>query len=237
MTGARLLLALLLAVAISGSGAGAQAPRGGTIEGHVRLAGPSPGNPPIRMGADPMCGRMYHGERPLQQLVVADAAGNLANVFVNVEGTFKNAGPAPATPVVIDQRGCVFTPRVIGARAGQPLQIRNSDALTHNAHGITANGNTFNVSQPQAGIASTVALTHEERMLRIRCDIHSWMTTWVGVMTHPYYAVSDTAGTFRIANVPAGRYTIHAWHERYGDQTLTVAVAPGQTAKVEFSYK
>jgi hypothetical protein len=212
----------------------AQAARTGTIEGHVHVMGAVPANPRIRMGADPMCGAMYPGARPLQEVVLTGAGGTLANVFVNLEGKFP-ATPVPSTPVVIDQRGCIFVPRVIGARVGQPLQIKNSDKTTHTAHGITAKGNDFNVSQPKAGMVSTVALKAEE-MLRVRCDIHSWMTTWVGVVPHPYFAVSDMGGTFHIANVPPGKYSIRAWHELYGPQMRTVEIKAGQTANVDFAY-
>lgn len=232
----RAVAALLVAVCALASQAGAQGARTGTIEGHVRLEGPIPPNIRIRMGADPLCGKMYPGARPLQEVVVATPAGDLANVFVHLQGSFP-ATPVPAAPVVIDQRGCIFTPRVVGARAGQPLQIRNSDQISHNAHAITNQGNDFNVSQPKAGMATTVAIRHEETMLRVRCDIHSWMTAYVGVVPHPYFAVSDRGGRFRVANVPAGRHTIRAWHERYGVQTRTVEVRAGQATTVEFTYK
>jgi hypothetical protein len=232
----RVLAALLVVLCAGGSQAGAQGGRTGTIEGHVHLEGPIPSNPRIRMGADPLCGRMYPGERPLQEVVIATPAGDLANVFAHLQGSFP-ATPAPKSPVVIDQRGCIFTPRVVGIRTGQPLEIRNSDRTSHNAHGITNQGNTFNVSQPYAGITSTVALKNEETMLRVRCDIHSWMTAYVGVVTHPYFAVSDGTGTFRIAGVPPGRHTLRTWHERYGVQTRTVDVKAGQTTKVEITYK
>jgi plastocyanin len=217
-------------------GLAAQGAKPGTIQGHVRLTGPSPGNARIRMGADPKCNAFYRGgERPVQEIVVADAKGDLANVFVNLDGKFA-ATPVPSTPVVIDQQGCIFIPRVVGARVGQPLQIKNSDTMTHTAHSLTAKNNTFNVSQPKTGIVSTIALKGEETMLRVTCDIHSWMTAYIGVLPHPYFSVSDTAGTFKIANVPPGKYTIRAWHERFGVQMKTIEVKPGQAATVDFAY-
>jgi hypothetical protein len=226
----------LVMFSAQGAGVAAQGAKPGAIQGHVRLTGPHPGNARIRMGADPKCNAFYRGgERPVQEIVVANTKGDLGNVFVNLDGKFALT-PVPTTPAVIDQHGCIFTPRVIGARVGQPLQIKNSDVMTHTAHGLTAKNNTFNVSQPKAGIVSTIALKNEETMLRVTCDIHSWMTAYVGILPHPYFAVSDTAGTFKIANVPPGKYSIRAWHERYGVQTKTIEVRPGQTAAIEFAY-
>jgi plastocyanin len=228
--------AVMVLAAHGAAGLAAQGARSGTIQGHVRLMGPEPGNARIRMGADPMCNAFYRGgERPVQAIVVTDAKGDLANVFVNLDGKFP-ATPVPTTPVVIDQHGCIFTPRVIGARVGQPLQIKNSDTMTHTAHSLTAKNNAFNVSQPKMGIVSTIPLKNEETMLRVTCDIHSWMTAYVGVLPHPYFSVSDTTGTFKIVNVPPGRYSIRAWHERYGVQTKTIEVKPGQTAAIDFAY-
>src|SRR2546427_12416226 len=107
----------------------------GTIKGHVRLSGKLPGNPFIRMGMDPMCSKINAGKRILQEYVVATVDGSLANVFVRLQGNIPQT-PISSQPVVIDQRGCVYAPRVVGARFGQVLQINNSDALTYNVNGL-----------------------------------------------------------------------------------------------------
>jgi plastocyanin len=229
-----LLLLLTLCPALE---ARAQGARTGTIDGHVRLDAAPPANPVIRMGADPLCAKLNRarGVEPRHQIVVRAADGGLAGTFVSLQGAFP-AVPVPAEPVTIDQQGCVFTPRVIGARAGQTLQVKNSDMTAHNVHGITTKGNTFNVSQPVAGIVSRVRLKNAETMLRVRCDIHSWMIGYIGVVAHPYFAVSDGGGAFRIANVPPGKYTLRTWHERYGELTRTVEVSAGKTTTVEFGY-
>jgi plastocyanin len=227
-----LLLALVPAVAARAQGA-----RTGTIDGHVRLDAPAPANPVIRMGADPICAKLNRarGVEARQLIVVRAADGGLANTFVSLQGSFP-ATPVPADPVTLDQQGCVFTPRVVAARAGQTLQVRNSDMTAHNVHGITAKGNTFNVSQPVAGIVSRVPMKNAETMLRVRCDIHGWMIGYIGVVAHPYFAVSDGSGAFRIANVPPGKYTLRTWHERYGEQTHTVEVTAGKATTVDFHY-
>src|SRR5215467_9278707 len=103
----------------------------GTIKGHVHLTGKLPGNPIIRMGMDPMCSKMTAGKRMIQEYVVASIDGSLANVFVRLQGTFPKT-PVPTPPVVIDQRQCIYGPRVVGARVGQTVQIKNSDNLLHN---------------------------------------------------------------------------------------------------------
>ena len=174
------------------------------------------------------------GRRPVQEIVTATLDGSLANVFVRLDGTFP-ATPVPQQPVVIDQRACMYVPRVVGARVGQSLQFRNSDDVLHNVHSMTSKGNAFNVSEPKAGMVQQFTLKDEE-MLKIKCDVHSWMTTYVGIVRHPYFAVSGSAGTFEIPNVPAGSYRIVIWHERYGTQTKTVRVRGGARSSVDFAY-
>ena len=215
--------------------ASVQTSKGGTIQGHIGVKGKVPGNQVIRMGMDPMCARVNAGKRTVQEVVAASADGSLANVFVSLQGSFP-ATPVPAEPVTIDQRGCMYVPRVIGAQVGQTVQVRNSDELYHNVHGTSARGNGFNISQPRAGIVQELRLKDPEIMLRVACDVHRWMTAFVGVVGHPYFSTSGVAGTFAIANVPAGSHTIQAWHELFGVLTQTVRVTEGSTTTVEFAY-
>lgn len=208
----------------------------GTIRGHVRLAGPAPGNPIIRMGMDPLCAQANAGpQKPVQQVVVRSADGGLANVFVTLAGTFPKTAP-PKTPVVIRQVKCVDSPRVAGAMVGQTLSIVNSDTLAHETHSLTSKDNTFNVTQPHSDMVFSYTLKTPEEMLRLGCEIHRWMVAYVGVETHPYFNVTNEAGSFTIPNVPAGRHQIRAWHERYGWLTKTVDVKPGETATMDFAY-
>jgi plastocyanin len=207
---------------------------GGTIKGHVKLTGKPPGNVIIRMGMDPMCSKANAGKRVIQEAVLVTADGSLANVFVKVQGSFPGAA-VPGQPVTIDQRGCVYLPRVVGARVGQTVQVHNGDALLHNVHGLSAGANGFNVSQPSAGMTYQFRPKQEE-MLRLKCDVHGWMTAFVGIVSHPYFAVSGGEGTFEIHDVPAGTRTVEAWHERYGPLKKTVKVTAGGTTSVEFAY-
>ena len=209
---------------------------GGTITGHVAVKGKIPGNQVIRMGMDPMCARLNAGKTPVQEVVAAGADGSLANVFVSLQGTF-SASPVPSEPVTIDQRGCLYFPRVVGAQVGQLVQVRNSDEVLHNVHSNAARaGNAFNFSQPKAGIVQELRLKEPEMMLRVACDVHRWMTAFIGVVNHPYFATTGVGGTFTITNVPAGSYSIQSWHELFGMQTQTVRVTEGGTSKVEIAY-
>ena len=228
------LIALGLSVAPRFSAAAPQAGTG-SIKGRIRIAGKAPANPIIRMGMDPMCNKLNMGKRPVQEIVVASADGGLANVFVRVQGTFPQT-PVPATPVTIDQRGCIYSPRVEGARIGQTLQVKNSDPILHNVHSLSTHANMFNVGQPAAGLVYPFKLKDEEVMLRIKCDIHNWMFTYVGVVNNPYFAVSSDGGGYQIDKVPAGMRTIQIWHERYGMLTQTVNVKAGATTTVDFMY-
>jgi len=207
---------------------------GGTIVGHVRVSGTPPGNPIVRMGMDPGCVSATGGKRLPDQIVVVKPDGSLANVFAKLEGTFP-ATPVPTQPAVIDQRACMYTPRVVGARVGQRLEIRNSDALLHNVHSATARDHAFNFAQPLAGSRNSVTLKTEE-MIHLTCDVHRWMQAYVGVVSHPYFAVSDTAGAFTIERVPPGSYRLQLWHERLGVTTQTVKVTGGATSRVDVAY-
>ena len=131
-----------------------------------------------------MCGKANAGKRVVQETVVATADGSLANVFVSVQGSFPQTA-VPTTPVVIDQRGCMYTPRVVGARVGQILQVRNSDELLHNVHSFSSR-NPFNIGQPQSGMVQPIPMKAEDIMLSIKCDVHRWMSAYVGVVNHPY---------------------------------------------------
>jgi plastocyanin len=224
------------AVAAAGGPAGqaaAPAPATGTVEGHVRLTGTASGSI-IRMGADPVCAAMTRGRRILSETVVV-GGGGLMNVFVNVTGSFP-ASPAPADPITPNQQECMYQPHVLGARVGQILQIKNSDQTLHNVHSLSTRGNDFNASQPNAGMLFKFPLKSEEVLLHVKCDVHSWMSAYIGIVNNPYFAVSGDGGTFRIANVPAGRQTVQAWHERFGPLSQTVDVKPGETTTVDFAY-
>jgi len=234
----RLWLAVIgnvFAVCAAGSLLTISAQSSGTIEGHVKLTGTPPPNAVIKMGADPNCLTINAGKRVVQQTVVTAADGGLTNVFVNVKGSFPQATAPPAS-AVIEQQGCVYHPRVQGARVGQTLEVKNSDATLHNIHSMSTKGNEFNVGQPLAGMVYRYQLKTEEVLLHVKCEVHGWMTGYVGVLPHSYFGVTNATGAFTIANVPAGKQTVQAWHEQYGALTQTVDVKAGGATTVEFAY-
>jgi plastocyanin len=186
------------------------------------------------MGMDPMCAAANAGKRPVNEIYLVGDNNALGNVFVKVEGAFPGT-PVPSQPVEIDQSACIYRPRVVGARVGQLLRVRNSDNLLHNVHSDSSKRNSFNQSTPKAGMNVEFTLKDEE-MLRLGCDVHRWMTAWVGIVAHPYFAVSSGTGTFTIANVPAGKRTITAWHESLGTLTKAVDLKDGETVTVDFVY-
>jgi plastocyanin len=227
-------VAALAVVAVFHSASASAQGSTGTVKGRISFTGKEPGNRVIRMGMDPMCASANAGKRPINEVYLVGGNNGLGNVFVKLEGSFP-ATPVPSQPVEIDQAACFYKPRVVGARVGQALRLKNGDNLLHNVHSDSAKGNGFNFAEPVKGMQRDVTLKDEE-MLRIGCDVHRWMTAWVGIVPHPYFAVSDVEGTFTIANVPAGKRNITAWHEAFGTLTKAVDVKAGQTATVDFVY-
>jgi plastocyanin len=206
----------------------------GTVRGRVRVSGTVPSNDSIRMNADPMCAKANAGQPVLDEAVVAAADGSLANVFVELTGTFPETR-VPTEPVTIDQRACVYRPRVIGLRIGQTLKVRNSDDGLHNVHGVSTARDSFNVGQPVAGLVNDFH-PHDPGMLQLKCDVHTWMVAFVGVVDHPYFAVTGADGTFALRDVPEGTYTLKTWHERLGTKSVQVQVdgARESVADIEF---
>jgi plastocyanin len=232
---ASLALVVLAGAGARGSARPAPAAAGGTLVGHVTLTTPAPPNAAIRMGADLKCLEIANGKRVEQEVVLRDADGGLRNVFVSLQGTFPPSAP-PSQPVTIDQQGCVYHPRVQGAQVGQTLIVKNDDDTLHNIHAMSTKGNLFNTGQPKAGLEFKTQLKAEEVMLHVRCDVHPWMTGYLGVVSHPYFAVSGAQGAFTIDNIPPGHYTVQAWHERYGSVTQTIDIIAGKATTAEFSY-
>lgn len=207
----------------------------GSIAGRAVLVGKSPGNRVIRMGMDPKCALITEGKIVTDEIVVASPDGGLANVFAYLDGDIPPLPPSPE-PVRIDQLGCVYAPHVVGVQVGQTVEILNSDDLLHNLHASSGAGNGFNVGQPQAGMVYRFQPKVAEIMMRLGCDVHRWMTNYIGIVDHPYFAVTANDGSFAIADIPAGTYTIRGWHEAYGEVDQTIEVRTGETTTVSFQY-
>ena len=218
--------------AVPGTGTGSGV---GTIKGRVLFTGPPTRNPLIAMGADPNCVKINAATKVYQELVIVNPNGTLANVLVTIVGEVPGA-TVPKTPVVIEQRGCIYHPRMLGAMVGQTLRIINNDHTLHNITGVSEKGNRFSSAQPQAGMTFEFTLKDPEVLMLVRCQIHKWMLGYIGVMSNPFFDVTGDDGAFTLRNVPEGKYTIETWHERYGRHRKEVEVSDGGTAVLDVTY-
>jgi hypothetical protein len=206
-----------------------------TIAGLVKFEGAAPKMPNLQMGADPFCQSQHPTPAPDEDVVVGPG-GELANVIVYVQNA--PSTPVPSAPAVLDQKGCQYIPHVSAVQAGQPVQIRNSDATLHNVHAMPAVNSQFNEGQPVQGMVSTKKFDKvETKPFRIKCDVHGWMESYMAVLPHSYHSVSQGNGTFSIANLPPGNYTLVAWHEKYGQQQQQVTVGAKEQKQVQFTFK
>jgi plastocyanin len=209
-----------------------------SLSGHVVFDGALPAADVIRMDGDPKCVAAAQGEERRTEFFVSDDGKSLGNVFIYVkEGAPQRMYPVPNTPVVFDQQKCRYVPRVLGVQVGQPLEIRNSDPLLHNVHGEGAVNQPFDYGQPLPGIKTTHRFTTREVMVPVKCQVHAWMRGYIGVVEHPFFAVTDGQGRFSIPQLPPGTYTIEAWHERLGTQTQQVTVAAKDAKTLDFTFK
>lgn len=208
----------------------------GSISGTVSFEGAAPEAEPIDMAAEPVCADQYE-TTPTTQAVVVNDNGTLANVFVRVtEGPHTGLEfPTPTEPVQLDQEGCRYAPHVLGIQTNQTLEILNSDGILHNINAQPQNNRGFNISQP-VEMTSTRTFPLVEVMIPVQCDVHGWMSAYIGVLEHPYHSVSDGQGAFSIDRLPPGDYVLEAWHERYGTATTNVTVASGETATAAFTF-
>ena len=230
----RLLLALPLLAAMVMVVPAAQA--AGGISGTAKFSGPAPARRSVKMAADPACDQANPDGRLGEVMVVGDGGG-LANVFVYIKSGLGDATfETPAEAASIDQNGCMYTPHVLGVMAGQTIEIKNSDPTLHNVHSLPKNSSPFNNAMPIKDQIIKKKFGAEEIMVRVKCDVHPWMSAYVGVLTHPFHAVSGADGSFSIAGVPAGTYTVQAWHERLGAQEGSVTVADDGSATIDFSF-
>jgi plastocyanin len=209
----------------------------GTITGTVKLEGPAPKRWLINMKEDPVCAAA-HPEGILDEEVIADASGNLANVIVYVkDGPGNRAFSAPEEPVTIDQRGCVYSPHVAALMVGQTLQVLNSDQTVHNVHPEAQKNAEWNKVQLAGGPPIEAKFDHEEVGILLRCDVHPWMKSYIGAFKHPYFQVTGPNGSFELKNLPPGAYTIEAWHEKYGTASQKAALGPKESKTVNLVFK
>jgi plastocyanin len=204
------------------------------ITGAVALKGTPPEMALTRRDGDPFCART-----PMKdEEVVVGAGGALKNVIVRVtKGITGNYEP-PQQNVTIDQSQCMYRPRVAMLMAGQPLLIRNSDQTLHNVHTYKGASTLFNQAEVP-GLPAIVKTFKDAtgEILKFKCDVHPWMTGYVGVSSHPFFAVTGDDGKFELPRIGPGKYTVEAWHERFGTKSAEVTVEAGKPASVSFSFE
>ncbi|MBC8003044.1 MAG: hypothetical protein H7X97_10700 [Opitutaceae bacterium] len=200
------------------------------LTGKVTLKGAPPPERDIAM--DATCGKFHEGPVKTRLYLTGQGAG-LANVFVYVKAGAKPAATPPAETPLIDQVGCIYEPYVNGIMVNQKFKVRNSDAVLHNVHATPKVNKEFNFAQPVKGQVNEKSFSEAEVMVRIKCDVHPWMFTYVGVVDNPYYAVTDKDGNFKISNLPPGKYTLEAFHLKAGASAQEIAVDGDK--KVDFT--
>lgn len=205
-----------------------------TLNGKVTFDGKAPKAKPIKMSADPVCLKANKTNAATSENLVVNESGGLANVFVYVKGNFEAPPASSLSPVELDQDGCRYTPHVVGIQTGQTLRIKNSDPTLHNVNAQAKSNSGFNVGMATKGQTVDKSFSKPE-VVKFKCDVHGWMSAYVGVVKHPYFAVTDETGAFTIANVPAGDYTLVLWHEKLGEKEQPVTVAASATP-VDFKF-
>jgi plastocyanin len=208
-----------------------------SITGTVTFAGKAPNLKPLSMDADPACAKKHSGPVPNEMLVLG-SGNTMGNIMVWVSKGLPagKTWPAPKTPVVLDQKGCIYVPHVMGIMVGQPYRILNSDGVLHNVHALPKINKGFNRAMPPTLKEASASFDKPEDIFQIKCDVHPWMNAYVGVFTHPFFSVTGKEGKFNISGLDAGTYTITAWHERLGTQTATVTVGANETKTQDLKF-
>ncbi|MBA3886997.1 MAG: carboxypeptidase regulatory-like domain-containing protein [Acidobacteria bacterium] len=208
-----------------------------TITGTVTFDGKVPPLPAIAMSADPACAKMHSKPAPNEMLVLG-SGNTMGNIIVWVSKGLPagKTWPAPKTPAVIDQKGCQYVPHAVAMMVGQPYRILNSDGILHNVNALPKVNKGFNMAMPATRKEATGTFEREEAVFQIKCDVHPWMSAYVGVFNHPFFSVTGTDGKFTIAGLDPGTYVLTAWHERLGTQTATVTIGAGESKAQNFKF-
>lgn len=207
----------------------------GSVQGKVKHDGPQPRLEKLGVETNPECSAHYQGETAYQETVVVGPDGGLANVFVYVKSGLdlsKWSWKTPDTEVVIANEKCVYAPRVSGAMKGQKVKFQNEDSFQHNIHTFVVKGKGSDINQSiyTKGQSFVETFDAPQVMVELKCDLHSWMKGYLGVMEHPFWCVTAKDGAWTFAKkLPEGTYVIGAWQEKYGEKEVTVTVKKGET--------
>ena len=209
-----------------------------SITGTVTFDGKPPNLPALKMDADPACAKM-HKAPAANEMLVLGSGNTMGNILVYVSKGVP-AGktyPAPKTPATIDQKGCQYVPHVVGMMVGQQYKILNSDGILHNVNALPKINRGFNKPMPASVKETSGTFDKPEPVFNIKCDVHPWMSAYVGVFTHPFFAVTKPDGKFTLSGLDPGTYEVIAWHEKLGTQTASVTVAAKEAKTQNFTFK
>ncbi len=204
---------------------------GGSVAGAVKYQGDAPAAETIEISKDTgVC-----GTQKVLETVSVGAGGGLANAVVWIDGISKGKDWGALDGGTVDQHQCEYTPQVQIVKMGDELQILNSDEVLHNIHAYHNDTETlFNLAQPIKGMKTPKTLDRSGPV-HLKCDVHSWMSAWVFVANHPYYAVTGADGSFNLGDVPAGTHKVKVWHQKLGEKSLDVTVEGGGSATADFT--
>ena len=206
------------------------------VTGIVKFEGVVPKPAHIDMSTDPQCAQVRPNGAAAED-IVTNGKGGLANVIVFVSGGLdKGTFDPPQEPAVLTQKGCMYQPHVLALQANQKLDVINADQTTHNIHPTPNNNREWNKIQPP-GVPLEEMFAREEIAILVKCNVHPWMRSYIAVLKHPYFALTDKNGSFELKNLPPGSYTVEAWHEKLGTATQKITVDASETKTVEFVFK
>ena len=204
----------------------------GVIKGVAKLQGTPPEAKMIKRETDPFCARKQMKDED----VLVGPGGVLKNVLVRLTKGVTGSYDPPAADASLEQQDCMYRPRVQAIQAGQTLLIKNGDQTLHNVHSYKGASTIFNMAQIPGLGPMAKKFSEAGDIIKFKCDVHPWMTGYVGIVNHPFFAVTGDDGTFTIAKVPPGTYTVEAWHERYGAKSAELTVSADKPAELTFTF-
>lgn len=211
---------------------------GGAVKATAKFSGDErPRRTVVKMDADAFCKGAHSKKVGTEDYLIDKESGAIKNVMVYIKDGLGDAKfEPPAEKKELDQQGCMYIPHVMTIQVGQTLDIKNNDDTLHNIHSFPEKQRPFNFAQPKKGDVKEEVFKREE-IVKVKCDVHPWMSAYIGVFDNPYHGVTAEDGTATIEDLAPGKYTFAAWHEEFGEVTQEVTVEEGKTAEVEFTFK
>jgi hypothetical protein len=197
----------------------------GIITGKVVISSNPP--PPLLIPGSPQV---------KDETLVCDSNGGIKNVIVYLADVPPSLAPSTLPPAVLDQVNCVYVPHVLAVQTGQTLVVKSSDTMMHNVQFQDVKNPPYNFGFSSPG-TKEATLKEAEPPFRVKCDVHPWMSAWIGVFDHPYFAVTGSDGTFTISHIPPGTYTLSAWQEALPEQQQSVTVSDSSSTNVQFTFQ